>query len=442
MRNSLAKQYTFFSLVRFALPNMVMMVFLSLYTIIDGVFVSRFVGTTALSAVNIMYPAVCIQMAVGIMLATGGSAVIAKKLGEKQEKAAKSDFSLIILVSVLVGVCIAVLGNVFLDQIVRLLGASVQQADYCRSYGSILFAFAPFFFLQTAFQTLFVTAGKPGLGLAVTVAAGVANMVLDYVFVAVLHRGIAGAAVATGIGYCVPAIAGLLYFACNRRGILRFVKPVFNGRMLCKACANGSSEMVSNLANAVTTFLFNYQFMRFYQEDGVASITIVLYFQFVFTAVYFGYAMGVSPVISYKYGSGERAQLQKIVRYSLLFILLSSAVSFFLSWLLLEPALHIFTHSGSNVFQITHAGFPLFALSFLAAGISIFASAMFTAFSDGKTSAVISFARTFFFLAGAILLLPLVAGARGVWLAAPVAEGIGCLVAIGYLLRKKAVFHY
>lgn len=440
--NVLARQFNFGSLIRFAFPNIVMMIFLSLYTIVDGIFISRYAGTLALSAVNMVYPVNCLEMAVGIMLGTGGSAVIARRMGEGRTQKAREDFSFLILVLFLFGVLFATAGNLWMDEIIRLLGASQAQFALCRDYTRILVSFAPAFFLQTGFQTLFVTAGRPGLGLFVTVLGGMANMILDYVFVAVLGLGVAGAAYATVAGYLIPAVAGIIYFAVFRRGTLYLVKIRPDLRMLARACFNGSSEMVTNIANAVTTFLFNMLFLHFYQEDGVAAITIVMYFQFVFTAVYFGFSMGVSPVISYKYGADDREQLRKIFRYCMGFIIGCSAGAFALSITVIRPALGIFTTPGSRVYDLTLEGFGIYALSFLLMGISIFASSMFTAFSDGVVSAVISFARTFVFLVGMLLLLPFLFGGMGIWWAVPAAELLGVLVAIWYLVKKRNVYHY
>ena len=442
MNNSLARKFTFSSLLFFALPNIIMMIFLSLYTIVDGIFVSVYAGTTALSAVNMIYPTICIQMALGIMLATGGSAIIARKLGEKKEKEARGNFSFIILISLLLGIIIALLGNLFIDEIVIALGSSKAQYDMCKTYGAILFLFAPAFFLQTAFQIFFVVAGKPGLGLFATIGAGIANMLMDYYFIGVLHMGIGGAAIATGIGYCIPAFVGLYFFGILKKSNLYFCKPIWDIKMLLQTCTNGSSEMVTNLATAITTFLFNYSFMKFYGEDGVASITIVLYFQFVFSAIYLGYSLGVAPVISYKYGAGDRPQLKSIYKNSLIFLTVSSIFSYIISLIVLEPALGVFTDKSTKLFQITKDGFPIFATSFLFMGFSIFASAMFTAFSDGKVSAIISMARTFLFLAGSILLLPLLIGQLGLWIAVPLAEIAGVIFSVIFLSTKKKKYHY
>lgn len=440
--NALARQFTLPSLMRFALPNIIMMVFLSMYTIVDGMFISRYVGTLALSAVNMTYPLNCVEMALGIMLASGGSAVIARQLGEGAQTDARHNFSFLLVVSVCISLVFLLAGIFTLKPIVHALGASEAQFELCCTYARILLLFSPAFFLQTAFQTLFITAGRPGLGLAATVGGGLTNIVLDYVFIARLYWGIAGAAVATGLGYLVPAVAGLVFFAWNRRGTLFFVRPRADWRMLLFACANGSSEMVTNIANAITTYLFNLIFLHYWGEDGVASITIVLYFQFVFTAVFFGFSMGVAPVFSYKYGAQDAPQLHRLFRYCIGFILLCSVFCTVLSLLVIRPCLMLFTDAGSHVFAITIAGFPIYAVSFLFMGVSIFASSLFTAFSDGRVSAIISFARTLVFLVGMLLLLPMLLGEVGVWLAVPAAELLGIVVSICYLVRLRGVYHY
>lgn len=442
MKDSLARQYNFPRLLLFAFPNIIMMIFLSIYTIVDGIFISRYIGTTALSAVNMVYPVFTLEMAVGFMLATGGSAVIAIRLGEKKEQKARENFSLVILSEFIIGVVIAIVGNLFLEQLVWLLGTNEAQFPYCMEYGRMMILFAPFLFLQTAFQTLFITAGKPTLGLAATVLGGVANMVLDYLFMGVLSTGIVGAAVATGIGYMIPAIIGLVYFGFCRKGSLYFVKPKWDGKMMLKSITNGTSEMLTHLSEGISTFLFNWNFMRYYGEDGVAAITIVLYFQFVLVAIFFGYSMGVAPVIGYKYGAKDKKQLKKIHRSSLGFVGVCSVISYILSEILIGPVTSVFTQTGSNVYQITLSGFWMFAISFLFMGISIYASSLFTALSDGMTSAVISFARTILFLIAALVFLPMIFGTEGVWFALPVAEFLGVLVAAVMLLKNRKKYGY
>lgn len=438
----LEKQFTAASLLRFALPNIVMMIFMSLYTIVDGIFISRLVGTLALSAVNMSFPLTSIQLAIGIMLATGGSAIIARKLGEGKADLARADFSFLIWVSLAIGVTYMVVSLVFLEPLLRLLGTSPAQMPDCLAYTRTLMWFSPALFWQSLFQSFFVTAGKPTLGLGVTITGGLANMILDYVFMGPMEMGVAGAALATGIGYLIPAVAGMTYFTLFRKGSLYLVRCGFYGAMLRQACGNGASEMVTNVAVAITTFLFNIIFLRHWGEDGVAAITIVLYFQFVFNSAFFGFAMGVAPVISYKYGAQDRQQLQSIVRTCICFLILCSIGVYTVSRLIIGWSLGIFTQPGGNVYNITMEGFPLFALSFLMMGISTFASAMFTAFSNGIVSAIISFARTFVFLVGMLLFLPVVLGEPGIWLAVPAAELLGLTVSVGLLFWGRKRYGY
>lgn len=439
MDHTLGKKFTFSSLLSFSIPNVIMMISLSMYTIVDGMFVSRLLGTTALSAVNMVYPAICFEMAIAIMIATGGSAIVARKLGEGKQREAQKNLSFLIVIELFIGIVIAIIGNLFIDKIVLLLGASSTQAPLSVTYAKIIFTFAPAFFLQTAFQTFFVTAGKPTLGLAVTVLAGIVNIVLDYIFMAPLNMGIAGAAIATGTGYCIPAIAGLVFFLNAKRNSLHLVRPEIDGKVLLQACANGSSEMVTNLANAATTFLFNYTLLKFYGEDGVAAITILLYFQYIFTALYFGYSNGIAPIISFKYGVGDKEQLQSIFKKSIFFLIISSILSNITIHLTVKQALSVFTPSSSKVYEIALNGFSLYSLGFIIMGFCIFASALFTAFSDGKSSAIISFSRTFIFIIGCILILPNLYGEIGIWIAVPIAELLGLLIAIFFLIKKK---HY
>lgn len=442
MDNILARKFSFSSLLVFALPNIIMMISLSMYIIIDGMFVSRLIGTTALSAVNMFYPAICFEMAVAIMLATGGSAIIARKMGEGNLQEARGSFSFLIAVELVIGIAIALFGNLFASEILGFLGAASVQAPLSIPYAKVIFTFAPAFFLQTAFQTFFVTAAKPTLGLFVTVLAGVTNIVLDYIFMAPLHMGIAGAAIATGIGYCIPAAVGMIYFLTTRKNSLHFVRVRFERSVLLKACGNGSSEMVTNLANAVTTLLFNYTLLQFYGEDGVASITIILYVQYIFTALYFGYSNGIAPIISYKFGNNDTAQLRCIFKSSLVFLLIAALVTNALLHLTIKDALTIFTPAHSAVYEITLHGFMSYSMAFAVMGLGIFSSAMFTAFSDGRTSAIISFSRTFIFLIGMICILPHILGEAGVWIAVPAAEILGGIVAAGYLILKNDEFSY
>ena len=441
MSNAIDRDFTFASLLRFAFPSIVMMVFLSLYTIVDGFFISRFVGSNALSATHIIFPVINVELAVGIMLATGGSAVVARRMGMGEEEHARQDFTLIVLAGLAASAVFLLLGLFAVEPISLALGASEALLPYCVDYLRILMLFAPAYFLQNLYQSFFVAAGRPGLGLGLTLAAGVANMVLDYVFIVPLDMGISGAAWATVIGYCIPAVVGTAFFALRRHG-LRFARPHWAPRMLLHCCGNGSSEMVTNLANAVVTFLFNYFMLRFLGEDGVAAITIVLYAQFLLTALYMGFSMGVAPVISFSYGAENLPRLRRVFRSCAGFIVLSSVAIFGLALAFAPHIVSLFSPAGTPVYALAEAGFRLFSPAFLFAGVNIFSSALFTALSDGKTSALISFLRTFGFLLLGLLLLPLSLEADGVWMAVPFAEVLSCAVSLVCLFRGRRRYHY
>lgn len=441
MSNSIAKDFKFFSLLRFALPTMVMMIFMSLYSIVDGIFISRLLGTNALSAANIVYPVISIVFAVGIMLSTGGSALIAKKLGEGKEREAREDFSFLTLVSFLFGIAILLVGNIFIEPIVRALGSTDALLPYCVDYLSVSLLLAPAAMLQMMFQTFFVTAGKPLIGLMLTISGGVANMILDYLFMGPFNMGISGAALATGIGELIPAVIGLFYFLFTRHS-LYLTKPVVRFQVLKESCFNGSSEMVTNLSTAVVTYLFNITMLKFLGEPGVAAITIVLYGQFLFNALYMGFSMGVAPVISYNHGSQNLPLLKRIFKICIGFISISSILITIMALVSSPVIVEIFTPIGSATYDIAKTGFFLFSINYIFAGINIYSSSMFTAFSDGKVSALISFVRTFVLIVLNILLLPYLIGVNGVWLAVPAAEFMTLFLSVYLFYKKRDVYHY
>lgn len=441
MSNSIAKDFKFFSLLRFALPTMVMMIFMSLYSIVDGIFISRLLGTNALSAANIVYPVISIVFAVGIMLSTGGSALIAKKLGEGKEKEAREDFSFLTLISFLFGIAILLIGNIFIEPIVRALGSTDALLPYCVDYLSVSLLLAPAAMLQMMFQTFFVTAGKPLIGLILTISGGVANMILDYLFMGPFNMGISGAALATGIGELIPAVIGLFYFLFTRHS-LYLTKPVVRFQVLKESCFNGSSEMVTNLSTAVVTYLFNITMLKFLGEPGVAAITIVLYGQFLFNALYMGFSMGVAPVISYNHGSQNLPLLKRIFKICIGFISISSILITVMALVSSPVIVEIFTPIGSATYDIAKTGFFLFSINYIFAGINIYSSSMFTAFSDGKVSALISFVRTFVLIVLDILLLPYLIGVNGVWLAVPAAEFMTLFLSVYFFYKKRKVYHY
>ena len=420
-KNPLAEEFNAISLVRFAFPSMVMMLFMGLYTIVDTIFVARFVDTNALSSINIVCPVINLIVGLGTMLATGGSAVVAKKMGNGNTEEARSNFTLIVMAGAVIGLLITVAGFVFLDEIIWGLGASKVLFPYCREYLAIQFIFAVFNMMQVLYQNLFVTAGKPTLGLVLAVLAGISNIVFDYVFIILLQMGVGGAAIGTGIGYMIPTIIGTVFFLM-KRSELHFCKPDMDAIVLLKSCSNGASEMVSQCSAAVTTFLFNVTMMELLGEDGVAAITVLIYSQFLLTTLAIGFSMGTAPIISYNYGSGNVKQLKKTVHICFCFIAGISIFAFLFSLLGGESIAKVFAENNSNVFEITKDGFIIFSFSFLFSGCNIFSSALFTALSNGKASAAISFLRTFGFITVFLLALPRFLGVTGVWLAVPLAE--------------------
>lgn len=441
MSISIAKNFRFFSLLKFAFPTMVMMIFTSLYTIVDGVFISRFVGSSGLSSVNIVYPAISLIIAAGVMFASGGSALIAKKLGEDKKEEANADLSLIIAASILLSLVISAAGILFLKPLVQVLGATDVLIKGCEEYLGTLLLFAPACMLQLLFQNFFVAAGRPLFGLSLTIAGGLLNALLDFVFMGPLHMGIRGAALATGLGQIIPALFGFLYFMSGKN-TMRLTKFKICAATLLKSCSNGASEMVTNISSAVITYLYNLVMLRLLGETGVAAITIVLYGQFLFNALYLGFSMGVAPVISYNYGNGNVKLLQRIFKICTSFVFVSSLLAAALALFLSPYIVEIFTPFGTPTYEIAKTGFFLFSFNYIFAGMNIFASAMFTAFSDGPVSAIISFSRTFVFIAASILLLPRLLGVTGVWLSVPAAECITFLLSFFFFYTKRHKYRY
>lgn len=439
--NPLSQDFTIKLLLKFAFPTIVMMLLMGLYTIVDTIFVARFVGTNALSALNIVCPVINLIVGLGTMLATGGSAIVARKMGAGEAIRASQDFTLIIGAGVLLGAAITVLGTELIDGIIWGLGAGQLLFPYCREYLFILLLFTPASMMQVLFQNLIVTAGRPGIGMALGVSAGAANILFDYIFMVPMQMGIKGAALGTGIGYLIPTVAGVLFFMAGN-GSLHFRKPVVDISILAGSCTNGFSEMVSQGACAVTTFLFNRIMMKLLGEDGVAAITIIIYTQFLLTALYIGFSMGVAPVISYNYGKQDNARLKKIFSICMRFIILVSIVIFGAATAFGSPLVSLFAEKGTSVYEIARKGFLIFPFSFLFCGLNIFTSATFTALSNGKLSAVLSFLRTFGLILVFLLILPEFMGVAGVWLAVPIAELLTMVVALSFLYHNKDRYHY
>ena len=433
MSHSINQNITPAGLLKFAAPSIVMMVFMSLYTIVDGIFVSRFVGSNALSSVNIVYPVINVAIALSTMLGTGGSAIISRYLGEGKNKRAREALTQFVAVALMLSLILLIFSEVFLTPISRFLGASDVLLADCRLYLGASMLFVPACMLQAVFQSFLVTAGRPGLGLLLMTGAGISNMILDYVLIVPCQMGIAGAALATGIGQCIPAVCGLCFFIFTKQE-LRFCRFRFSVKEILEACYNGSSEMVSQLSNAVITFLFNIVMMSLAGEHGVAAITILLYGQFLFNAVYMGFSIGITPIVGFQYGAGNREKLRKIYRISFLSVAVSSVVVVAVAIIFSPTIVAIFTKE-QRTWELASAGFRLFAVNFLFSGINITSSGFFTALSNGKISALISFSRTLIFIVISLLILPRILGITGAWIAIPVAEFLTLIIS-GWMHRR------
>ena len=439
--NILDQKWSAGSLLRFAFPTIVMMIFMGLYTIVDTIFVAQFVNTDALSSINIVCPIINVTVGLGTMIATGGNAIVSRKMGAGESQEAKEDFTLLIITGAVIGFLILLCGAIWIDPIIYALGASGLLFPYCKGYLMTLLLFIPANVLQTLFSNLFVTAGKPGLGFGLSVLAGVANIILDYIFIALCNLDIQGAALGTGFGYPFPTVVGPIYFA-RSKGTLSFTKPELKWAVIKESCFNGSSEMVGQLATAITTFLFNNTMMDLLGEDGVAAITIIIYSQFLLNTLYIGYSMGIAPVIGFNYGNKNSVQQKNVFKISIGFIAAASVLIFSVSMFGGPYIVRLFTESTSEVYRIAADGFTIFSFSFLFCGLNNFTSAMFTALSNGKVSAVLSFLRTFGLLAGGILLLPRILGITGVWLAVPFAEGMMFVVSALCLIHYRKRYSY
>ena len=429
MSQSIEQEFTPMRLFRFVIPSVIMMAVMSLYTIVDGICISYFVGSNALSSTNIVYPVVSLLMAVGVMLATGGSAYVAMQLGEGKKQHAREAFSMIFVVGIVVSVVMAVFTFLLREKLCFWLGANELLLSDCIKYLCVLMAFAPACMLQSLYQSFLVTAGKPKLGMVLIIAAGVVNAVLDVVFMGVCGMGVEGAALATGIGQVIPAVVGTLFFL-KKEGDLYFTRFTMEGKIILQSCGNGSSEMVSQLANAVITVLFNAILMRMEGADGVAAITIILYGQFLLSSIYLGFSFGVAPIFGYQLGAGKKDEIRRLYRMCAITIVVSAVIVTAVAAFGGNYIVRAFVSPGTRTYELASWGFFLFSFGYLFCGFNIFTSGLFTALSDGKRSAEVSFARTFGFILICLLVLPKVIGIDGVWLAIPLAEAATFLLSL------------
>ena len=438
----LSDHFHYRRLLHFTMPAILMLIFTSVYSIVDGFFVSNFTGKTPFAAVNFIMPLLMILGCAGFMFGTGGGALIAKTMGVGDRKGANELFSLVVYAAALSGVILAVFGIVFLRPLASLMGADGQLLEDSVVYGRIILLALPFYVLQYEFQCLFAAAEKPKLGLYVTVAAGIINIVLDALFVAILHWGLAGAAAATAVSQFAGGIVPIIYFARRNDSPLRLGKCRFDGFALAKTCTNGSSELMSNISMSVVSMLFNIQLMKYAGENGIAAYGVLMYVSMIFQAVFIGYSVGAAPVISYNYGAQNCEELKSLRQKSMLLIAVFSVAMLAAGQLLAQPLSMLFVGYDEALMELTVHAFTIFSFSFLLSGFSIWGASFFTALNDGLISALISFLRTFLFQCAAVLIFPLFWGLDGIWFAVAAAELLAAAMTALFLLAKKKKYRY
>ena len=442
MKIQLSDHFTTGRLLRFALPSIVMMIFTSFYGVIDGIFVSNFTGSTAFASLNLVWPYIMILGGVGFILGVGGTALVSYQMGTGDRKLANRTFSLIVYSGIAVGLLLTLFGELTMAPVCRLMGASEAMLPHCIAYGRIMLLGIIPFTLQNMFQSFLVAAEKPRLGLWVTVAAGITNIVLDYLFMGPFQWGVVGAAWATMLSECVGGLIPLLYFCFPNSSLYRLGKTRWNGAALRQTCWNGLSEFVTNISMSVVNMLYNLQLMKYIGEDGVAAYGVIQYVAFFFVAIYIGYSMGTAPIVSYHYGAENYDELKNLFRKGLGFITVAALTMITLSQTLANVVAGIFVGYDAELTALTAHAFRIYSLAFLMSGFNIYGSDFFTALNNGKISAAISFIRTVILEMSAVMLLPLAFGMDGIWIALPIAEALALVVTLQFLIRKRHVYHY
>ena len=438
----LSDHFNYKKLLRFTLPSIIMLVFTSIYGVVDGFFVSNYVGKVSFTAVNFIMPVLMILGSLGFMFGTGGSALTAKTLGEGDNNKANKTFSLIVYSSIVCGIVLSVLGTIFIRTIASLLGAEGQLLDDSVLYGKIILLSLPAYILQFEFQCLFATAEKPTIGLYVTIAAGVTNIVFDALFVAVFKWGLKGAAVATMISQYVGGVIPLIYFGRNNKSLLRLGRTNLDIKALGSVCINGSSELMSNISTSIVSMLYNVQLLKYIGEDGVAAYGVLMYISLVFQAIFIGYSMGMSPIVGYHYGAKNNNELNSLLKKSLTIISVFSILMFAAAYILSKPMSMVFVGYDQNLLKLTIRAFRIFSFSFLFSGFAIWGSSFFTALNDGIVSAEISFLRTLVFQIIAVLVFPLIWKVNGIWFSIVAAEIMAVIVTVLFLRAKKKKYGY
>lgn len=442
MKIQLSEHFTYKKLLRFVLPSIVMMIFTSIYGVVDGLFVSNYVGKTAFAAVNLIMPFLMAISALGFMIGTGGSAIVAKTLGEGKKEQANEYFSMLVYLTLIGGIVLSALGILFSPLIARGLGADGALLTNCVLYARITLLSMPAFMLQNVFQSFFVTAEKPKLGLGVIVIAGVTNMVLDFLLVGVFQIGLAGAAFATVTSECIGGLFPILYFARKNSSLLKLGRTHFNWKIFLCACGNGSSELMTNLSSSIVNSLYNIQLMNLAGENGVAAFGTIMYVNFIFIAIFLGYSIGSAPLVSYHYGAGNHDELKNLFQKSLRLIGIWGLMLFILAQLIARPLAAIFVGYDADLFSMTQNGFRIYCIAYLINGFNIYGSSFFTALNNGLISAAISFLRTLVFQLAAVLLLPLLLDINGIWSAVAVAELLTLGLTVTFFVRNRKKYHY
>lgn len=438
----LSDHFTYKKLIKFTLPPIAMMIFTSIYGVVDGYFVSNYTGKTPFAALNLIWPYIMIMGSVGFMFGTGGSALVAKTMGEGDKKKANEQFSFLTYISIAISIVIATFSFIFMKQIATLLGAEGELLRNCVIYGRILCVAVPFYVLQFEFQSFFVTAEKPKLGLYMTLICGITNMILDWLFIAVFSWGLKGAASATAISQFVGGVFPLIYFSRKNSSLLKLSKTKFNMWALSRTCTNGMSELLSNISMSIVSMLYNSQLMKYVGEDGVAAYGVLMYINLIFLSVFIGYCIGTAPIVSFNFGSKNHNELRNILKKSMVILILSSLVMLVSSLLLSKPLSILFVGYDAKLLSLTHTAFFIFSFSFLFAGIPMFASAFFTALNNGFISALVSVLRTVVFQVSFVLILPLFFDVNGIWVSTVCAELCALVVAVVVLVLNKKRYKY
>ena len=442
MKIKLSDHFTYSKLLRFVFPSIIMMIFTSIYGVVDGLFVSNFAGKTAFASINLVMPFVMILGGIGFMIGTGGTALVSKVLGEGKKEKANKIFTMMIIFTLLLGALLSVIGVFSMPWVADFLGATEEMMADCILYGRIVTGFTVAFMLQNVFQSFLIAAEKPKLGLLATVLAGVTNMALDAIFIIVFKWGVAGAAIATGLSQCVGGIFPLIYFSRDNSSLLHLTKTKLEIKPILNACGNGSSELMSNISSSVVSMIYNFQLMKYVGEDGVSAYGVLMYVQFIFVAIYIGYAIGCAPITGYHFGAQNHVELKNMLRKSAFLSAISGIVLTILAIVLSSPLAKLFVGYDEELYELTRHAFSLFSYSFLLAGFNIFTSSFFTALNNGAVSAAISFMRTLIFQTSSVLILPIFLGVDGIWWAITVAEVFAFILSLIFLFVKREKYHY